>query len=154
MTGTLARGAAAGGVATFGMSGVMVAAQKLGLMGRQPPKHIAERAFQAAGVRRTEARSNALASAAHAGFGMSAGALYGWLHERLSLERWPVAAPLAFAGGVWIVSYRGWIPAMGILPPPESDRTGRPTSMILAHLAYGLILGGILRVGSTPTGRG
>ncbi len=152
--GGLARGAAAGGVATLGMSVVMGAAQKLGIMGRQPPKHITERALHSVGVRPTEACSNAVASAAHLGFGASAGAFYGWLHERLRLERWPVAAPLAFAGGIWIVSYRGWLPLLGILPPPEHDRAGRAASMIIAHTAYGLILGGVLRVGSTPTGRG
>ncbi len=134
------------------MSGVMAAAQKLGLMGHQPPKHIAERAFRAAGVRRTEVRSNVAASVAHLGFGTSAGALYGRLEKRLNLERWPVAAPVAFAGGIWFVSYRGWVPAAGILPPPESDRPGRPISMILAHLAYGVVLGLVLRKGSR-TGR-
>jgi len=149
----LARGATAGGVATLGMSAVMGVAQQLGLMGRQPPKHIVERSFQVVGARRTEARTDAAASVAHLCFGVSVGAFYGWLHERLRLERWPVVAPLAFASGVWVVSYRGWIPAMGILPPPERDRPGRSLSMILAHLAYGLILGGAIRVGSASTDR-
>ena len=36
-------------------------------------------------------------------------------------------------------------PALGILPPPEDDRPGRPAVMIAAHIVYGLTLGWLIR---------
>ena len=47
--------------------------------------------------------------------------------------------------GVWAVSYKGWIPALGILPPPERDQPGRPVIMVAAHVVYGLVLGALVR---------
>jgi len=43
------------------------------------------------------------------------------------------------------VNYAGWIPKVGIMPPPSRDRMGRPTSMILAHVVYGATLAAILK---------
>ena len=50
-----------------------------------------------------------------------------------------------FGLGIYGVSYKGWIPALGILPPPEDDRPGRPAVMIAAHIVYGLTLGWLIR---------
>jgi uncharacterized membrane protein YagU involved in acid resistance len=46
---------------------------------------------------------------------------------------------------LWLVSYQGWIPALGLLPPPEQDAQGRTMAMIAAHLVYGAMLGWMAR---------
>lgn len=43
----------------------------------------------------------------------------------------------------WLVNYGGWIPVLGILPPPHRDRTDRQATMIVAHLVYGAVLGAL-----------
>lgn len=126
------------------MSAVMFGAKRLGLMGEMPPERITARALNWAGVSRGRQEQDLLASAAHVGFGTVAGAIFGALRPLLR----PLPAPLAgslFGAGVWLVSYKGWVPALGILPPPEHDRPGRPQSMLLAHLVYGAVLGVLSR---------
>jgi hypothetical protein len=136
-------GACAGGLATVAMSAVMKMAERLGLMGKQPPEEITESALAAADVEPANAPTKALAVVAHLGFGGLAGALYGcaqWVRP----PRFPVARGIGFGLLVWTVSYRGWVPALRIMPPPERDRPGRPESMVAAHVVYGAALGRIL----------
>lgn len=137
----MVRGAAAGAVATLAMSAEMLAAQRLGSMGRQPPEAIAA---QVTGDP-DSAATRVLAAAAHLAFGAGGGALYALLAAR---RPGPVSGT-AFGLGVWTASYAGWVPALGILPPPDRDRPGRPTAMILAHVVYGAALGGLVRRGTS-----
>lgn len=146
----LLMGAAAGTVATLAMSGLMLIAQRAGLLGRSPPRHIVEHGLGRLGLGRKVSRTNRqlLAAIAHLGFGASQGALYAALHQGLRpwLDREPgrgtpsAATAVPFALLVWAASYAGWIPALGILPSPARDRPGRPTSMVLAHVVYGVTL--------------
>lgn len=145
-----AKGAAAGAVATVAMSACMLAAQKAGLMGRQPPAHI----VRAATGRKVDGPPlSALSIAAHLGFGSATGAVYAVATvtgPRSGTWRRPSADPrtgMAFGLAVWAVSYAGWVPALGILDPPSEDRLGRPTSMAAAHVVYGAVLGRLLSVG-------
>jgi uncharacterized membrane protein YagU involved in acid resistance len=83
-----------------------------------------------------------LTTASHAGFGAGAGALYGataWV--------WPpsVWTGVLFGLAVWLVSYRGWIPALGLMPPPEQDAQGRTVTTAAAHVVYGATLGSMAR---------
>lgn len=135
-------GGLGGGVGTVAMSGVMLATQRAGLMGKQPPKVVTETALGAAGADHMgPSATNALAVAAHFAFGIGYGAIFGLVDRRLRLPL-PGAVRGALSGLVgWALSYKGWMPALGILPPPEQDRPGRPQSMILSHLAYGAALG-------------
>ena len=52
-----------------------------------------------------------------------------------------VPAGILFGTAVWLVSYQGWVPALGIMAPPSRDRPGRPQAMLAAHLLYGAVLG-------------
>ena len=135
-------GAVAGGVATLAMSLVMLASEQLGGMDRHPPDEIAEAALDAVGATEAgEHATDAVAVGLHLVFGVMAGGLFGVLHRRL---RPPVPAALhgmVFGSLVWAVSYKGWVPALGIMPPPERDLPGRPETMLLAHWVYGGILG-------------
>ena len=150
------QGALAGSLATVIMSAVMFGAKRLGLMGEMPPEKITAHVLDRAGWRRRGRRSQDLISAiTHIGFGTGVGAVFAFL-ERGPQPPVPfLPAGLIFGAAVWWVSYHGWVPALGIMPPPARDRPGRPQSMLIAHLVFGVALGGILqqvtRVGRAPT---
>jgi hypothetical protein len=146
----LARGAAAGALGTVSMSIVMLAAQRLGLMGRQPPSRIAEAALESDDDDKHPDRTlvKALGVVSHFAFGAAAGAGYGAVAGRR-------AGPLsgvAYGLLIWAVSYAGWIPKIGIMPPPSKDRPSRPWAMILAHAVYGFNLGANTRAWNKPLG--
>lgn len=106
-------------------------------MGEQPPDAIATDAARAAGFDPTETEADVLASAAHAGFGGVVGAAYALLPRYGPAPLRGVLTALA----VWAVSYQGWVPALGILPPASRDKPGRPAVMIGAHVVFGAVLG-------------
>ena len=139
-------GAGAGVVATAVMSIPMLAADKAGLMPEPPPEKITEDALTAVGIEpqdRTERQENAAATVTHFAFGAGCGALFALLRRgrRLPLPAWAAGVPYGL--GVWAVSYKGWVPALGILPPPERDRPARVRTMIAAHVVYGAVLGAV-----------
>jgi uncharacterized protein DUF6789 len=141
----LARGAVAGSVATVVMSAVMVVAQRLGLMGRQPPSRIADAALDSAGDGRpSRTATKLLAVAGHFAFGGTCGAGYTLAADAVDREPGPISGG-AFGLLIWAISYAGWLPGLGIMPPPSKDRPGRPTAMVLAHLVYGATLGMLTR---------
>lgn len=136
------RGAVAGTVATLPMSAVMVAAGRLGVMNRPPPKRIVEEALDATGIPHSEPTEAALAVAAHFGFGAAAGGVYTTITPRRFRG---VRSGICFGLLVWAVSYAGWIPGLRILPPPAKDRPGRQWTMVVAHVVYGAVLGRLAR---------
>ena len=144
-----ARGAAAGALATVVMSAFMLAAQRAGLMSKLPPKRITEAALDATGARAAtgERTLNVLSAAAHVGFGAAAGALFGLGHRSLRLPIHPAIQGALFGTGVWTVSYMGWVPALGIMPPAHRDEPGRPEAMLVAHWIYGAALGALVGSG-------
>jgi len=142
-------GAAAGSVATVVMSAVMLAGDRAGLMGEQPPKAIVRSALQEAGVDRPSDTAALLAPVAHLGFGAGAGVVFSGLRRLIPGAPGPLLGVL-YALGVWVVSYKGWVPALGMLPPPEEDRPGRPAVMVAAHVVYGLVLGSLVRPSKGP----
>ncbi len=133
-----------GTVATLAMSGVMLAARRARWMGEMPPRRIARVALRRPRGGPMRGRTNdALGTAAHLLFGASLGAAFERAYRGKG-RRW--AGPLAgaaFGAAVWLVSYAGWLPALGILPPPHRDRPGRPSGMLVAHLVYGAVLGAL-----------
>jgi hypothetical protein len=147
----LAQGFGDGALATLPMSGFMLLAQRLGAMGRQPPRKIAEAGLYAAGVAPPSPVKKAAATALHFGFGGAAGAAFAEWARRSPRRayggrRHPDRARGALSGAlfgtlVWASSYMGWVPALGIMPPAHHDRRGRPLAMIAAHWIYGAALG-------------
>ena len=135
-------GAIGGGLGTVTMSVVMLTAHKIGLMGRLPPEIVTEAALDATGVHdEPEAALDLLTALFHLGFGVGVGALFGLVHRRLRLPISSTLQGMVFGILVWLVSYKGWVPALGIMPPPEHDQPGRPVTMVLAHWVYGVTLG-------------
>jgi hypothetical protein len=141
------RGALAGAAATGAMTAVMFGAQRAGLLGRMPPHKITATALRWVRPWTTSRRkTKALASMGHLGFGMAAGALYGALAGRTGDRRPSVPGGLGFGALVWVASYAGWLPSLGLMPAPHRDRPGRPPAMLLAHLVYGAVLSALARV--------
>jgi hypothetical protein len=144
------RGMGGGAVATVAMSAVMLAAQKAGFMGKLPPEKITETALDSLEVEREESTEDALTTLAHFAFGVGCGGLFGWLHAKTaSAGLSPEVKGVTFASFVWLVSYSGWVPALGIMPSPKHDRRGRPTSMLVAHWVFGGVLGSFLHAVGT-----
>jgi hypothetical protein len=133
------RGATAGTLATAFMSIVMLGAKQLGLMGDMPPEKITARLLSRAGVRRSAAQQDALATVLHFGFGAAAGAGFGVVAPGPVTIRVP--AGMAYGAAIWGVSYLGWVPALGIMAPAQRDRVDRQTAMLAGHLVFGATLG-------------
>jgi uncharacterized membrane protein YagU involved in acid resistance len=133
-------GAVAGGAATVPMSAVMLAARRAHVMrSPQPPEEILERAAQRAGVPARRKDIRPLAVAAHLAFGAAAGAVFALLARGPRRARLVEGA--AFGAGVWFVSYRGWLPELGLMPEGARDEPERQATMLVAHLVYGATLG-------------
>ena len=138
-------GALGGAAGTATMSALMLVAQRAGVMGQQPPEKIAEAAVQQAGLPGiTGVQQNALAVLAHFGFGAGMGVAFEMLHRRLGPKVPAVVGGGLFGVAVWAAAYRGVVPWLGIMPHPERDRPGRPTSMVLAHVVWGATTGWVV----------
>ncbi|GAB2444794.1 DUF6789 family protein [Streptosporangium sandarakinum] len=136
----LVRGAVAGAGATAVMSVVMLAGQRAGLMPDQPPKRIA-RAVLPGHRHRPKPGEKALGTIAHFGFGAACGSLLALLRGG---RRAPVTLGAGYGLAIWLVSYQGWVPGFGILPPISGDRPGRPAVMAAGHVVYGTVLAVLL----------
>ena len=140
------RGAAADTADTVPTSILMLAAQKAALMEKQLPEKITEAALDEAVQEPVEEAvdepvENILSVVNHLAFGAAAGATFGIIRRD---ELPDIGQGIAFGIAVWAVSYQGWIPALNILPPPQRDRRGRPTSMVAAHVVFGAVLGDLV----------
>ena len=137
-----ARGAVRGTIATVPMSAVMLAGQRLGWMKEQPPEVLVDVALERADLQRetSDEAADAVAVATHFAFGATAGASFALLHRVVPI---PAAVPagIVFALGIWWASYRGWIPAMNILPAEQRPGRRGTLVMVAAHAVYGATLG-------------
>ena len=144
IVGSLASGAIAGAIATVAMSAVMLGAKRARITGTLPPELITRDAIEAvAGEAPSKAEEDAAVAVAHVGFGAVAGALFALFTTRSARRSVPNAAAIGalYATGIWLVSYQGWVPALGIMPPASRDRRGRVATMVVAHWVYGAVLG-------------
>ena len=141
----------AGALSTVAMSAVMLGAKRAGVTGELPPERISQTAIDAVSVEPLDDHTeDAIAAVAHFGFGAGAGALFGLLTMRTVAARGsPATAAVSgmlYATGIWLVSYQGWVPTLGIMPPASSDRRGRVVTMLAAHWVYGAALGILVRM--------
>jgi hypothetical protein len=124
-------------------------------MGEYPPERIARVGLIRAGHGpfTAEQLDGWIGTGLHVGFGAALGATFAAgiapvarsirrrLPSRPPLRAVVPAAGVVFATGVWLTSYWGWVPALGILPPPDRDRPDRQASMLVAHWVFGAVLG-------------
>ena len=137
--GRAVRGAAAGCAGAMAMSGVLLAAKRLGATPKVEPEAIVEAGLDAVDVDRSERHENVLASLAHLAYGAGMGSLYGLVQPYLRVPGW-LSGP-CFGGLIAVASYEGWVPAAGILPPLRHQRGGRRWQLLVAHGVYGAVLG-------------
>jgi hypothetical protein len=137
----LAAGGISGAVATLPMSALIWGAKRVGIYRSKPaPEAVSTRfAHRLIGrhARETPQRQ-VLTSLSHVGFGSGAGAMYGATAE---VRRPSIWTGMLFGLAIWFVSYKGWLPALRLMPPPEHDEQGRTLTMVTAHLVYGAALG-------------
>jgi uncharacterized membrane protein YagU involved in acid resistance len=122
-------GGIAGFVATMAMTGAMRRLhRRLPARERYPltPREITD-ALAAPPVAAAD-----LTIAAHFAYGAGCGALLGLANPRMGKWNGAVAG-----GGVWLVSYMGWIPAFGVLKPATSHPLRRNAVMLGAHFVWG-----------------
>jgi len=141
----LVDGGSGGGVGTVAMSLVMLGACRAGLVGELPPGRLAAALRDAVGLRaRPRWARNVRAVVVHLGFGAAAGGLFARPRGRPRLPVAPALQGIAYGLVVWPVSYRGWVPALGLLPVATRDEPRRPVVMALAHLVCGAVLGALV----------
>jgi uncharacterized membrane protein YagU involved in acid resistance len=140
----LAIGALAGLAATVPMTKVMKIGY--GLLPRReqyplPPSEIVEKVSDDAGVRDDLDRSEhvALTYASHFGYGAATGALYAPIAA--NYDGPALIKGAAYGLAVWVVSYLGILPGLGILRPATEHPARRNALMITAHLVWGSALG-------------
>ena len=92
-----------------------------------PPRELVDRA-----VAPSPAIAPELTAAAHFAYGAGCGALLAAADPRMGR----VTGALA-GGSIWLASYMGWIPALGLLKPATAHPLRRDLAMFGAHLAWG-----------------
>lgn len=143
----MAGGSAAGVTATLAMSAFLLVAHRLGWLHEQAPEEITERSFERLLKRDVDGRSlDALTAVTHLSFGAAAGAGYGALSTHRLVKRLPaIVGGTLYGTLVWLASYWGALPRLGLMPPPPRDERRRPLVMLVAHWIYGAVLGVLTR---------
>ena len=128
-------GGIAGFVGTMAMTGAMRRMHR-----RLPPKHgyplppreIVDSAAKQSGIKLPTEVAKDVSTAAHFAYGAAVGAVIGALNPAPSKKSGALAG-----AAVWLASYMGWIPAVGILDPATKHPARRNGLMIAAHLVWG-----------------
>ena len=108
---------------------------------RLPPFRITDRIVEWIGLKDdlSEPALDAAGFASHLAYGAAMGSVYGLAAPAV---RGPeVLKGIGFGLAVWAMSYAGWLPAAGILPPPQERTARRNSTIILSHVAWGALLG-------------
>lgn len=138
---------ALGGIAgAIAMGGPYLAGQRIGHTGTPPPERVTKGLLRRADVRADATTEAGLTVGAHLAFGAVAGALHAAVAPT---ARGPVGAAVLgaiSATGVHVVSYAGWVPALGLMPPPHRDRPQRQIVALLNHWLFGAIVGLVVSV--------
>jgi putative membrane protein len=144
----LLHGALAGFVATAPMSVSMLIGWRL-LPNREkyhlPPRLITEEITERVGIedRMSENELIGLTVVSHFSYGALFGATYALFEHNLPMH---TSMKGALAGvGLWMGSYLGWLPAMGILTPATRHPWRRNLLMIVAHAIWGVTMGELTR---------
>jgi glycine/D-amino acid oxidase-like deaminating enzyme/nitrite reductase/ring-hydroxylating ferredoxin subunit len=144
---SLAIGGLGGALATVAMTAALMVAKPLGLLGQFPPRKIVQKTRRRMGLLwMPRSVDNFVTTAAHWGFGVATGALFGLLHRRRRGFARSAIEGAGYGAAVWAASYYGWVPALGLMRAPHRDRLFRPASMVAAHLVYGTVLGAFVEL--------
>lgn len=139
----LVAGSIAGFVGTLAMTAAMSRLHKrLPPDERYPltPREIIDSSAAKSGVALTGEAAKDITLAAHFGYGAAAGSLIAAANPRTG----PLTGAAAGAA-VWLASYMGWIPAVGILKPADEHPPRRNLLMIGAHAVWGIATAAAMR---------
>ena len=106
-----------------------------------PPREVTVHLAKKAGIQKElgpEARA-ALTLINHFGYGAMAATIYSLAEARIPTSGL-VKGPI-FGALVWLVSYFGFLPAVGILDPATKQPLSRNALMLAVHLGWGLVVG-------------
>ena len=134
-------GAICGVVATGPMTAAMVLWHRRLPVGEKyplPPCEITGAVLEKSGVRADSKDLSAATLAAHFAYGGAAGGIYGLIPS--GKTRAPIASGLAIGLFVWVLSYFGLLPALGILRPATEHPARRNALMLGAHFVWGVCL--------------
>lgn len=129
-------GGIAGFVGTLAMTSAMARAHgRLPPEERYPltPREIVDSTSAKAGVGLGDEAAKDATLAAHFLYGAACGALIAVAEPRPSESKGAIAG-----AGVWLASYLGWIPGVGILTPATEHPWRRNLLMIGSHLVWGV----------------
>ncbi len=145
----LLKGALAGFVATLPMTIFMLATQRF-LPKRQqyelPPEMITKDLAHRAHIRHHLNKQLILGAttASHFGYGAVMGAAFGPLQKRVPLPT--IAQGILYGLLVWVASYLGLLPLLGISASSQKEPVRRNLMMIAAHIVWGASLGALASV--------
>jgi uncharacterized membrane protein YagU involved in acid resistance len=139
-----AAGAVAGALAALPM---LVALDQLNRRLPGPPQRkvepfrLTDRMAAMAGVEDDipEPALDAAGLAGHIAYGAATGSLYGIVEQHIPGPA--LAKGIGFGLAVWAGSYAGWLPAVGLFPPPQDRPARRNAAIIGAHVVWGAVLG-------------
>jgi len=136
----LVAGSLSGTVATLAMSGLMLTGQRAGLLGKQPPRKISDAMLDRLfGREPGEQPRRWMTAVVHLGIGAGAGGLH-QVGRRMAARPQPAVLWGGAAGAtLWALAYWVVAPVVGLLPPPDRDRPGRPQVMLASHVLWGAL---------------
>lgn len=135
----ITRGAVAGFAGTTAMSMAMLALKRAGMEpGKLEPKEVAENFEETIRIRHYLPKGAFEASwiMLHFGYGSTSGVAYALAQGITRLDP-PTLAGISFGMFLWAVGYCGWLPLLGLYPPPTQVPTRKVVANILAHVTYG-----------------
>jgi hypothetical protein len=97
------------------------------------PREIIDSVAEKAGTSLPDESAIDTTTAAHFAYGAATGAMVGAANVRLG----PLSGATAGVA-VWVASYLGWIPGVGILKPATAHPPRRNLLMIAAHVVWGV----------------
>jgi hypothetical protein len=98
-----------------------------------PPREIVDSTADKAGIPIADEAAKDVTTAAHFAYGAASGALLGVANIMVG----PVTGGVAGVG-VWLASYMGWIPGVGILKPATAHPPRRNLLMLVSHVVWGV----------------
>jgi hypothetical protein len=82
-----------------------------------------------------DAVGTAAARALAAGYGLTFGSVYATLRPRGGSA---LIDGAVLGVACWAAGYAGWLPALGLMPPVQRQRTPQAVAPVVEHVAYGM----------------
>lgn len=121
------------------MSAAMLALKKAGMEpGELQPKKVTQSAEKKIGIREylPERAFEVSWVMLHFGYGSTSGVIYTLANRIFPVDR-PTLVGTFFGVLLWAIGYCGWLPLLGLYPPPTQEPKRKVIANILSHITYG-----------------